>query len=298
MNRIIKTFTLLLIIVLSGLSVNAQISDRYDIENTIIGFYFQYLCSEQGSLASEEQQKQFDRRGFYKLDFTKLKDPFSTEFLENLHLFNEINGDPEEYNSVMWGDMNDADYFTLYIDNIIFLSSDTATVKAHIDYGVRKVPKTFKMSKSDGAWLIDDISVTSEPLKFMAQYNQENRNKKLNKEKQVSDNNSDKPIYNIAFVDEQPEFPGGAEAMYNWIAANIQYPAGALAEGVQGRVIVEIIVDESGNIKNPRVLRGRNPELDKEALRVVNSMPTWKPARVKGEAVSTTNTIPISFKLH
>ncbi len=297
MSRIVKTLTVLLIIAVGVIGAQAQTLDRYNIENTIIGFYFQYLCSEQGSLASEEQQKQFDKRGFYKLDFTELKDPFSPEFLENLHLLNEINGDPEEYDRVMWGDMDDADYFTLYIDNIIFSSPNIATVKAHIDYGVRKVPKTYKMSKSVGAWMIDDVSVTSEPLKFMAQYNQENKNKKPHKENQISDNKEETQIYNIAFVDEQPEFPGGANTMYNWIAENIQYPEGAFAEGVQGKVIVEFVIDESGNTKNLRVLRGRHPELDKEALRVVQSMPAWKPALVKGKAVSTIYTLPVAFKI-
>ena len=153
------------------------------------------------------------------------------------------------------------------------------------------------MDKSDGAWLIDDVSVTSEPLKFMAQYNQENKNKKPHKENQNSDNKEETQIYNIAFVDEQPQFPGGAQAMYDWIADNIQYPADALAEGIQGKVIVELVIDQDGKIVNPRVLRGRHPDLDKEALRVVKSMPAWTPARVKGKPVSVANTLPVSFKL-
>ena len=131
----------------------------------------------------------------------------------------------------------------------------------------------------------------------MAQYNQENKNKKLHKENQNSDNKEETQIYNIALVDEQPQFPGGAQAMYDWIADNIQYPADALAEGIQGKVIVELVIDQDGKIVNPRVLRCRHPDLDKEALRVVKSMPAWTPARVKGKPVSVANTLPVSFKL-
>ena len=107
----------------------------------------------------------------------------------------------------------------------------------------------------------------------------------------------DEQVYNIAMVEQQPEFPGGAQAMYKWLSDHINYPPVAAEEGVQGKVIVEFVVSKTGAIENARVLRGRHPALDKEALRVVKAMPNWNPGRNNGNAVKVTYTLPVTFKL-
>ena len=107
----------------------------------------------------------------------------------------------------------------------------------------------------------------------------------------------DEQVYNIAMVEQQPEFPGGAQAMYKWLGDHINYPPVAAEEGVQGKVIVEFVVSKTGAIENARVLRGRHPALDKEALRVVKAMPNWNPGRNNGNAVKVTYTLPVTFKL-
>ncbi len=112
-------------------------------------------------------------------------------------------------------------------------------------------------------------------------------------EKPVDDNT----VYNIATVEQQPEFPGGQEAMYKWLSDHVVYPPVAAEEGVQGRVIVEFVVSKTGAIENVRVLRGRHAALDKEAVRVVKAMPKWIPGKNNGNPVKVTYTLPVSFKL-
>ena len=107
----------------------------------------------------------------------------------------------------------------------------------------------------------------------------------------------DDKVYNMAMIEQQPEFPGGAQAMYKWLSDHINYPAVAAEEGVQGKVIVEFIVSKTGAVENVRVLRGRHPALDKEAVRVVKAMPKWNPGRNNSNPVKVTYTLPVTFKL-
>ncbi|MDE6396642.1 MAG: energy transducer TonB, partial [Muribaculaceae bacterium] len=78
-------------------------------------------------------------------------------------------------------------------------------------------------------------------------------------------------------VEIRPSFPGGEAEMYKFIATNIKYPATAVEEGVSGRVIVTFVVEKDGSLSNVKVLRGKHPDLDKEAVRVVKAMPKWIP---------------------
>lgn len=98
-------------------------------------------------------------------------------------------------------------------------------------------------------------------------------------------------------VEKQPEFPGGMSEMMKYLQKNIKYPAICQKQGIQGRVIVQFVVDTDGSIKDAHVLNPVNPHLDKEALRVVNSMPKWKPGMQKGKNVRVRFTIPVTFKL-
>ena len=97
--------------------------------------------------------------------------------------------------------------------------------------------------------------------------------------------------------EEMPEFPGGMAECMKWLGKNINYPEDCKKEGVQGRVIVQFVVDKDGSIKDPTIARGVHPSLDKEALRVLSSMPNWKPGKQKGEAVKVRYTIPVMFRL-
>ncbi len=98
-------------------------------------------------------------------------------------------------------------------------------------------------------------------------------------------------------VEEMPEFPGGAAKMMEYIQKNIKYPMMARESDIQGRVFVNFVVEPDGTITNVAVLRGIGGGCDEEALRVVQSMPNWKPGKQRGSAVRCAFTVPIIFKL-
>lgn len=106
---------------------------------------------------------------------------------------------------------------------------------------------------------------------------------------------SGEPVYET--VDDAPEFPGGIEALMKFLSDNVRYPVEAQEKGVQGRVICRFVVKKDGSTSNVEVLRGVDPSLDAEAIRVIDSMPAWKPGTQKGEAVNVHFTIPIQFSL-
>ncbi len=98
-------------------------------------------------------------------------------------------------------------------------------------------------------------------------------------------------------VDEMPEYPGGQDALRSFISENITYPEDAKKAGIVGKVFVTFVVDIDGGVINTKIARGVDPSLDKEAIRVINSLPKWQPGKQKGEAVKVSYTVPIQFAL-
>lgn len=98
-------------------------------------------------------------------------------------------------------------------------------------------------------------------------------------------------------VEDMPEFPGGEAALRSFIASSIKYPVIAQENGIQGKVYVTFVVDADGSISDARIARGVDPSLDKEALRVVNLLPKWKPGKQRGKPVRVSYTVPINFVL-
>ena len=98
-------------------------------------------------------------------------------------------------------------------------------------------------------------------------------------------------------VEQMPTFPGGAEALLQYIAKNLKYPTIAQENGVQGRVICQFVVGRDGSVQNVRVVRSLDPSCDKEAVRVIQSLPKWIPGKQNGKAVPVYYTVPIMFKL-
>ncbi len=98
-------------------------------------------------------------------------------------------------------------------------------------------------------------------------------------------------------VEEMPQFIGGMNGLMKYLGQNIKYPAETQQSKTEGRVIVSMIVDKTGKVTEPRVLKSVSPALDAEAIRVVSQMPQWIPGKQKGEAVNVKYTLPISFKL-
>ncbi|PXY01160.1 hypothetical protein DF185_10945 [Marinifilum breve] len=104
-----------------------------------------------------------------------------------------------------------------------------------------------------------------------------------------------KKAYNM--VDDMPKFPGGHLEVQKFLARTLVYPKVAQDNGIQGRVFVSFIVNKDGKVSDPKIVRGVDPSLDKEAIRVVNLMPQWEPGTKDGKPVNVLYTVPINFKL-
>lgn len=98
-------------------------------------------------------------------------------------------------------------------------------------------------------------------------------------------------------VEQMPSFPGGMGALMQYLSSHIKYPVVAEENGIQGRVICTFIVERDGSITDTRVARSVDPSLDKEAVRVINSMPRWIPGKQNGTACRVKFTLPVTFKL-
>lgn len=99
-------------------------------------------------------------------------------------------------------------------------------------------------------------------------------------------------------VETMPEFPGGQQALFKYLSENVKYPVIAQENGIQGRVICQFVVNKDGAIVDVEVVRsGGDPSLDKEAMRVIKSMPKWNPGKQRGKAVRVKYTVPVNFRL-
>ena len=107
--------------------------------------------------------------------------------------------------------------------------------------------------------------------------------------------NSTDDVFDV--VEQMPSFPGGQTALMQWLNDNIHYPVVAADNGVQGRVIIQFVVEKDGSVSGVTVAKSVDPSLDKEAQRVVKSMPKWSPGKQNGSAVRVMYTVPVTFKL-
>lgn len=99
-------------------------------------------------------------------------------------------------------------------------------------------------------------------------------------------------------VDPMPEFPGGMSALFDYLRFNTHYPKQAYRKGIQGRVVCQFVVKKDGKISKVEVVRSSGDKsLDREAVRVIRSMPKWKPAMYQGKPVSVKYTVPVTFRL-
>ena len=99
-------------------------------------------------------------------------------------------------------------------------------------------------------------------------------------------------------VESMPEVPGGQQALFKYLAENVKYPVIAQENGIQGRVICQFVVNKDGSIVDVQAVRSSGePSLDKEAIRVIKSMPKWKPGKQRGKPVRVKYTVPVNFRL-
>jgi TonB family protein len=151
------------------------------------------------------------------------------------------------------------------------------------EFTIKKSESTYHRTLQKSAIHLDEIVVVGYGLKGDAQ--------KV-AEKDVAPESSGN---GFAIVEQNPEFPGGKEALYRFLAQNIKYPASASRNKITGNVFVSFTVNENGNIREPEVIRKLGFGIDEEVLRVVQSMPNWNPAKQQGKPVSKKFTLPVHF---
>jgi TonB family protein len=130
------------------------------------------------------------------------------------------------------------------------------------------------------------------PIQFALNGDSKSKNQKI-ENKRI--NEAGNEVFFV--VEDMPEFPGGEEALRLFISKNVKYPDEAIKEKVQGKVYITFTVTQEGKVADARIARGVCPSLDKEALRVINTLPKWKPGKQRGQAVNVEYTVPINFAL-
>ena len=104
----------------------------------------------------------------------------------------------------------------------------------------------------------------------------------------------DEKVYTV--VEQMPQYPGGDAALLDDVAKNIRYPSAAQENGIEGRVIVRFVITKNGSVGDVQVVRGKDPDLDKEAKRVIKTVKKFSPGIMNGKAVNVWYTLPITFK--
>ncbi len=109
--------------------------------------------------------------------------------------------------------------------------------------------------------------------------------------------NNQETVAKDSILEEMPEFPGGKEMMMEYLGIYTKYPKEAIEAGIEGKSIIEFIVDKEGKICEPKVVKSLSPECDAEAIKAIMAMPKWTPGKVKGEPVRMKYTVPVTFRL-
>lgn len=175
-----------------------------------------------------------------------------------------------------------------------YQSITKSTVNAQGEFRIETSPEAsilFEHTKSDGSKLVRFCTP-----KVLAQMNPDNMVIELIPYIDIKTAATEADVYEV--VENMPEFPnGGITALMKYLSDNIRYPEAAHKAGIQGRVTVQFVVGKDGSIGNVSILRGVNADLDAEAIRVISSMPKWKPGTQKGEPVKVKYTVPVMFRL-
>lgn len=175
-----------------------------------------------------------------------------------------------------------------------YQSMTTSTVNDKGEFRVETSSKAdilFEYTGKDGKTLAWMCRTTE-----LAKMDPDNMVIKLIPVKIIKPNVTDADVYEV--VENMPEFPdGGMPGLMKYLSANIRYPEAAHKDGTQGRVTVQFVVGKDGSIGNVSILRGVDPALDAEAIRVISGMPKWKPGTQKGEPVNVRYTVPVMFRL-
>jgi TonB family protein len=119
----------------------------------------------------------------------------------------------------------------------------------------------------------------------------------LFKKQQVEENVAEEEDAIFSSTEESPEFPGGIDAMMKYISSHIEYPKQELEEEIEGMVYTQFVVEKDGSLSQFKTLKGVSENLDKEAIRVLKSMPKWTPGKQRGKAVRSLYIVPVRFEI-
>ncbi|MBU0765294.1 MAG: energy transducer TonB [Bacteroidetes bacterium] len=114
---------------------------------------------------------------------------------------------------------------------------------------------------------------------------------------EIEEEEESEEVLPFAVIEDKPEFPGGDEALMKFLQSETKYPVIARENGIEGRVFVEFVIEKDGSVSDVKIKRGVDALLDQEAIRVVNSMPKWKPGKQRGKPVRVQYLVPLNFKL-
>jgi protein TonB len=172
-------------------------------------------------------------------------------------------------------------------------------VKSSVAFTVPEIKKDEEVKEDQEMKSQDDLAETNTAIgAFTVEGNDETAEVKHVEEKIAEPEpvkEEETKVFDV--VEQMPSFPGGPSALMQYLSSNIKYPVVAEENGVQGRVVCTFVVEKDGSITDVRVVKSVDPSLDKEAVRVVKSMPKWIPGKQNGSAVRVKYTVPVTFRL-
>ena len=172
-------------------------------------------------------------------------------------------------------------------------------VKSSVAFTVPEIKKDEEVKEDQEMKSQDDLAETNTAIgAFTVEGNDETAEVKHVEEKIAEPEpvkEEETKVFDV--VEQMPSFPGGPSALMQYLSSNIKDPVVAEENGVQGRVVCTFVVEKDGSITDVRVVKSVDPSLDKEAVRVVKSMPKWIPGKQNGSAVRVKYTVPVTFRL-
>lgn len=172
-------------------------------------------------------------------------------------------------------------------------------VKSSVKFTAPEIKKDEEVNPEDEIKSQDDLSKTNTAIgAFDVKGNDEEAGEVLKAQQVVVDEKpaeEETKVFDV--VEQMPSFPGGDAALMQFLSSHIKYPVVAEENGIQGRVIATFVVERDGSITDVKVVKSVDPSLDKEAIRVLKSMPKWIPGKQNGSAVRVKYTVPVTFRL-
>ena len=172
-------------------------------------------------------------------------------------------------------------------------------VKSSVKFTAPEIKKDEDVKPEDELKSQDDLAKTNTAIgSFDVKGNDEAEGEVLKAKEVIAEEKpkeEETKVFDV--VEQMPQFPGGQQALFEYLSKNIKYPVIAEENGVQGRVIVTFVVERDGSITDVKVVKSVDPSLDKKAQRVVKAMPHWIPGKQNGSAVRVKYTVPVTFRL-